>query len=211
MEYVSFGNALLETRCRYLEDCRNAKRVLLMGEGDGRFLQRLMEINSAAIFDYVDVSETMLALARHRCGNQRVRFHKLNPVTDELPSTGYDLIVTHFFLDCLRDEEVQQLVAKIAASSAEAQWLISEFAVPAHGWRRLRAQLWVGSLYEAFRMLTGLRVRQLPDYPSAFAFAGFHCTRSHTSSAGLLKSELWQRPKQSCLVMADGREVELTR
>lgn len=211
MEYASFGNALLQTRCRYLDDCRSAKRVLLLGEGDGRFLQRLIKINPTATFDYVDGSARMIEVARRKCGERRVNFHQLNPVKDELPSGSYDLIVTHFFLDCLSEEEVQHLVAKIAASNNQALWLISEFAIPAHGWRRLRAQLWVGSLYEAFRILTGLSVRQIPDYPSALASTGFHCTRSHTSNAGLLRSELWQREESSCPIMVDRTEVELMR
>lgn len=211
MEYASFGKALLQTRCRYLDDCRDAQRVLLLGEGDGRFLQRLLKVNRVATFDYLDVSEKMIEVARRQCGDNRVRFHRLNPVQDALPFTGYDLVVTHFFLDCLRQEEVQQLIAKILASTTDAKWLISEFAIPANGWRRLRAQFWVRSLYEAFGMLTGLHVRRLPDHHSAFTAAGFRCSRSHISNGGLLKSELWQLRNQISPMTADVREIELVR
>jgi hypothetical protein len=46
----------------------------------------------------------------------------------------YDLVVTHFSLDCLTTEEVRSLAATLrAAVSPSARWVVSEFALP-EGW-----------------------------------------------------------------------------
>jgi hypothetical protein len=51
----------------------------------------------------------------------------------------------------------------------------------------------VSLLYRAFGVLTGLRVRQLPDYSSALKIAGFTLEKERTWLVGLLVAQLWRR------------------
>ena len=107
-------------------------------------------------------------------------------------SPAHDLIVTHFFLDCFTTVEVAALAKRMRDSvSDRAIWVISEFAVPRSQFGRLVARPLVAALYRAFGLLTGLRVRSLPDYASALASAGFQLEARRIWLAGLLTSEIW--------------------
>ena len=104
----------------------------------------------------------------------------------------YDLIVTHFFLDCLTTPEVQSLAESLhAAVSPAAVWVVSEFAVPPGWFGRLIARPLVSGLYLAFGWLTGLAVRTLPDHSQALRKAGFTLQNRRRWLAGLLIAELW--------------------
>jgi hypothetical protein len=194
MELASFGPWLWRTRCAFLPQVHSATNALILGDGDGRFTARLLRTNPHLRIDAVDASEAMLQSLLRRAGPNatRVRIHHADARTLTPPSPPYDLIVTHFFLDCLTTAEIQSLAATLrAAASPKALWLISEFAVPPNLFGRLIAAPIVGSLYRAFGLLTGLAVRSLPDYRTALGQSGFVLQSQRTSLAGLLVSELW--------------------
>ena len=46
IEYAAFGPTLEYARFDFLRYAANARRVLILGEGDGRFLERLLAIQS---------------------------------------------------------------------------------------------------------------------------------------------------------------------
>jgi hypothetical protein len=108
---------------------------------------------------------------------------------------SYDLVVTHFFLDCLTTAEIESIAAAIRPALApDALWVTSEFAIPPGFFGRLIAGPIVSALYWAFGQLTGLKVRQLPDYRAGLCAAGFQLLEVRTRLWGLLVSELWQAP-----------------
>ena len=108
--------------------------------------------------------------------------------------SDYDLVVSHFFLDCLTDREVRALIARLSpCMTPDALWLVSDFAVPEKGWRRLVARIVIRSLYFAFFVLTGLKVRKIPNYASAFNENGYHPVDKAAFLGGMLVTELWQR------------------
>jgi hypothetical protein len=110
----------------------------------------------------------------------------------EFHAQPYDLIVTHFFLDCLTTAEVEDLAMRLrGAGTPSVRWLISEFAVPPGWFGRLIAAPLIGALYLAFRWLTGLTVSTLPDYASSLRKAGFKRQHSRAWLKGLLVSEVW--------------------
>ncbi len=185
LEYAAFGRALERRRVAFLDQIADAQKILVLGDGDGRFLARLAEQNRSASIVYVDLSAEMLAWARKRCRSDRVSFHQANAL--KFPLGEYDLVCTHFFLDCLNEKEAAALVARVAASlKPGARWLISEFRDPAP-WARSIVQ----TLYFFFRWTTGLRTRELIDYRRLLERAGFQMSRCESARAGLLVSELW--------------------
>lgn len=194
LEYGSFGSALQRRRCHFLRQLGDARRVLMLGEGDGRFLAEFVRRNPQAEVDYIDGSAKMLALARRRAGSARVRFHRRDLLDAAPPQGPFDTITTHFFLDCLSDNDVTRVVKQIAATANPgARWIVSEFREPEAGWRRLRAKLWISGLYTAFRMVTQLSTGKLPDHARALQEAGFVMQEEALASAGLLTSQLWIR------------------
>ncbi len=191
LEFVCFGGALWSRRVAFLPRLKSRTRILLAGEGDGRFLQALLGWNPVGSVDYLDASAQMLALARDRAGADahRVRFLKADVLSlTQLPGE-YDAVVTHFFLDCFSGAELARLIPAIAQSMAPgACWIVSEFQAHPPG-----AGILLRGLYLFFRITTGLATGRLPDYRGALLSAGFRLEKSEESLAGLLVSEVWVR------------------
>ena len=204
LEYAGFGRALERRRLAFLDTMSTARRVLVLGDGDGRFLAAFLRANPHAEVDAVDNSAAMLARARQRVSDAdllRIRFHHADALEWRPPAAGYDLIVTHFFLDCLTDGELRPLATRLAAcATPDARWIVSEFRQPARGLAAWHAHLWITGLYAFFGLVTGLRVRRLPDHAAALAAAGFRPERETLARFGLLTSQCWRRdPRGFCV------------
>jgi hypothetical protein len=201
MELITFGPWLQWARCAWLDRIAHCRRGLVIGDGDGRFAARLLRANRTARLDAVDASSAMLWALAKRAGADAGRVttyladaRAWQPESVESGSVAYDLIATHFFLDCLTTDEVRALAAALRrATSADAFWVISEFAVPRGLFGRLVAGPVVSFLYRVFGWLTGMRVRRLPDYSIAVREAGFVLQARREWLGGLLVSELWLR------------------
>ncbi len=196
LEYITLGRALERTRMAFLPELMQCRNALVLGDGDGRFLERLLATNGAIRATAIDSSAMMLQLLHKRCAAfaDRLETYQVDALESQPTSfTPYDLVVTHFFLDCFTQSELKELIARTAPYlSPQALWVVSDFHVPT-GWLRLPASLLVRSLYLAFRLLTGLRTTQLPDHKSALSQAGFERLACRPSLAGLLKAELWRK------------------
>jgi SAM-dependent methyltransferase len=197
MEYATFGRALQRCRCRLLPQVARCRSALLLGDGDGRFLAKLLAANPGMSVDSVDTSAAMLCQLTKRAhaaapdASIRLRTHRVSALSF-VPDRRYDLIVTHFFLDCLTQAEVESLCEQLAPYIERgALWLFSDFNIPP-SCMRWPARAIVRLLYVGFRLLTGLRITALPDHAAALTAVGFNRTVGHTSLQGLLVSELWE-------------------
>jgi ubiquinone/menaquinone biosynthesis C-methylase UbiE len=194
IEYAAFGGALMRRRLAFLSEVADARRALVVGEGDGRFLVKLVEQNRNAAIEYLDLSPRMLELARRRVGEAPVVYHQGDARTVPVPDATFDLIVTHFFLDCFDDTGAAEVVSRLAsAATPNARWLISEFRQPTHGLPGMWASLWLAAMYRFFGITTGLRTRKLTNHRPLLEAQGFRLVREETAWVGLLGSELWQR------------------
>jgi SAM-dependent methyltransferase len=195
MEYLCFGPALSRCRTDFLADLMRCRNALVIGDGDGRFTAKLIEANPAVNVDAIDASPAMLQTLLHRARKaaERVRTEVADArAWQPVNAVPYDLVVTHFFLDCLTTPEVRSLAERIRnASTPNALWVVSDFAVPGSFFGRTIARPVVSALYLAFGILTGLEIRSLPDHAQALAQTGFRLTRRRTRLCGLLVSELW--------------------
>lgn len=194
LELASFGRALWHCRCHFLSELGACRSALVLGDGDGRFTARLLEVNHAVHVDAVDASPAMLRALDGRAGEHRRRVRTFCTDVRKWEPAGrtYDLVVSHFFLDCLTTEEVGALADLLRGSvSPGGRWLISEFAVPENWFGRAVAQPVVSGLYAAFGLLTGLRVIRLPNYGHALEKAGFTLLQKQNHLRGMLVSELW--------------------
>ena len=208
MEFASFGPWLWWCRCAFLHSVADCGRALVLGDGDGRFTACLLRTNPKIQIEAIDVSSAMLEALLQRAGSDadRVRTNCVDARHWQPANAPYDLIVTHFFLDCLSTEEVQSLAGTLrCAASPSAQWLVSEFAIPNGRLGRLIAKPIVSSLYLAFGILTGLRLRALPDHRAALLQSGFTLEKQRTWLSGLLVSELWSANSEQAVT--DASEV----
>ena len=193
-EYLSLGPLLQRTRTHFLPDLPPRHQALLLGDGDGRFLARLLSQQPNLRTVAIDTSAAMLSLLRHRCRPYADRLQTLQTSALSItPAPDTDLIVTHFILDCLTQPELTTLTHRIAANTAPGTlWLLSDFAIPQRPILRPLAALYIRLLYLAFRVLTGLRVTHLPDPQSALTSAGFTRIARHELLYGVLYTEIWQ-------------------
>jgi hypothetical protein len=137
----------------------------------------------------------MLSLLEQRIrksGNhQRVCLHHSNALTWN-PTGTYDLIVSHFFLDCFFPDQLEQLFDSVLPHARPgAQWVISEFAIPRTRFTAYIARAIIAGLYRAFAWTTGLSVRALPDYSTSLLRRGWSPIQDRRYLAGLLCSQLW--------------------
>ena len=194
-EYTAFGRELERRRFEFLAETAGCRHALMLGEGDGRFLQLFLDLNPQATLDYVDSSAEMLSRAKQRAGSHgaRVSFHHADALLWTPGRDDYDLIVTHFFLDCFSESDLALLIAGIAQRASQAKWIVSDFHQPQRGFAAVRAACWLKLLYTAFRFTTGLTTRKLPDHRTVLTANGFRLERAIESEAGLLVSELWKQ------------------
>ena len=197
LEYAVFGRALENARFDFLPHTAGARRVLILGEGDGRFLARFLQSNQQANVTVVEVSGRMIQLARQRLPPAellQVDFHQIDAVGDSLPGGPFDLAVSHFFLDTLNYHEAAAVVLKVSASlSPGATWLVSEFQEPPSHVGSLHARLWLKAMYVFFSITTGLRATRLPPYRKLLECHGFVEVEHRERRFGLIRSQVWQR------------------
>ncbi len=194
MEFLTFGPWLARARCAFLSEATTVNNALILGDGDGRFTARLLRTNPLVQIDAVDASPAMLRSLLQRAGrnSSRVRTYQADARTFNPPNPPYDLIVTHFFLDCLTTTEIHFLAATLrVAATPQTQWIVSEFAIPPNAFGRLVARPLVSALYRAFGLLTGLTPRHLPDHRTPLTHSSFTLHQCRPHLAGLLVSELW--------------------
>jgi len=200
LEYLSFGPFLHRTREHFLPQLASCRSALVLGDGDGRFTAALLAFSPEIHIHAVDISPAMLRTLARRC-----ELHA-SQITTEVadlrnwtpnPQSHYDLIATHFFLDCLSNAEVANLVQRLTPVTApNALWLVSDFATPPTIFGRLIAAPLVSCLYFAFRLFTGLAVRQLPDHTAGLRTCGWNLQSEASRLNGLLIAELWQLIKR---------------
>ncbi len=195
-EYLTLGPLLKRTREHFLPQLRGAGNALVLGDGDGRFAAALLRQNPALSVHAVDSSAAMLHLLRTRslrdgtAARLRTTHGSVHGIHAE---TTTDLLVTHFFLDCLTQDEIAALANGLACQVRPGcLWVLSEFGLPQRWPLRPLAAAYIRLLYLAFRLLTGLRPNRLPDPGHALGAAGFERLARHERLGGLLYAELWQ-------------------
>jgi ubiquinone/menaquinone biosynthesis C-methylase UbiE len=199
LEYLAFGRDLERARFVHLDRLRDCRSILVLGEGDGRCLEKLIAIAPHARIDCLDLSTKMLARAARRIAGraavERVTFRQADLLTADMPPANYDSVITFFFLDCFTAAQCEAVMARIGASLRPgALWLWADFAVPARGWARWRARIWIAALYAYFRWQTGLAARELPPVTRYFSETGLVGRAECTWQWGLVRSEVWLFP-----------------
>lgn len=201
MEALCAGGQLQRCRTALLPALAVPQHVLIYGEGNGRFLVELCRSFPQARVTVLEASAVMIDLARARLqraglAGAQVEFIHADALIWQPPAAAFDLIVTCFFLDCFRADQLQQLVPTIAsAATPGAQWLHADFQIAPAGLRRLCSRVIVSFLYVFFRWATRLPARELVNVEPFLTAAGFTRRGRREFVLGLLFCDWWSRAK----------------
>ena len=197
-EALFAGSRLQRCRVALLDAIPAPEQVLIYGEGNGRFLVELLRRFPMARVTVVEASAVMIDLARSRLQREglasaAVTFVQADALDWEPPASCFDLIVTCFFLDCFREDQLELLIPRIAeAALPDARWLLSDFQIAKSGLRRVRSRIVVKTLYRIFRLMTQLPGREIVDPTPLLQAAGFTCERREEQDHDLLYSAVWR-------------------
>ena len=194
LETLVFGHQLQEARVAFVRQIHSPRRVLVVGEGNGRFLAEFVRAHPQAEIDCIEPSARMIALARERATSSKVHFIHADLRNLQLERATYDLVVTHFLLDCFDQSTLPAVIEKLShAAAANAQWLIADFFEPPRGWKRFRARGLIALMYRFFRLVARIEADCLVDYRPLLRRHGFVAQQARDSPDEMIRSELWER------------------
>jgi ubiquinone/menaquinone biosynthesis C-methylase UbiE len=193
LETLIFGNQLQQARVAFVREIEAPLRILIIGEGNGRFLTELMRTSEARV-DCVEMSARMIALARKQVPDAHVNFIQADIRDLTLCQAHYDLIVSHFFFDCFTERALAEIIARLAnAAAPDARWLVADFCYPTRGWHHQQARVLIATMYFFFRAATGIEARRLVDYNPLLRGNGFRLKKELLFRRGEIRSQLWRR------------------
>ena len=197
MEAVLAGNKLQQCRTAFLDEAQAARHALILGEGNGRFLAALLRAHSSVRVTCLDGSAAMLKRAEARLRRAGLDARRVEFIHADArrwsPPDRYDLIVTHFFLDCFPPEQLAEIIHRLAAAATtDARWLVADFCEPARGPARWRARAMLALMYWFFRRTTRLPARRLTPPDAYLERHGFRLQHRRHREWGLLHTDVWR-------------------
>lgn len=199
IETCTAGNAVQKCRTTLLRHLHGKQNILLLGEGNGRFLETLLQAEPEALITVVESSARMIALLRQRMEKRSVPMDRVTLIqTDardwQVPSKAFDAMVTNFFLDCFRPVELQTLIHRLAEGiTHDGVWLIADFREPPQLFRRARAALILKLMYVFFRRAVKLSAKRLTSPDEHLEDAGLRLQEREIQSLGLMHSDVWRK------------------
>jgi ubiquinone/menaquinone biosynthesis C-methylase UbiE len=194
MERVLAGEKLQACRIAHLRNIDPPQRALLAGEGHGRFLRAFIVQFPKTEITCLDASHRMLDHAKSALTTGSVTFLHVDILDAQLPENHFDLIVTNFFLDCFPPDQLARVINKLARSATpQATWLLADFCQAPCGWKKLRTQWILATMYFFFRLATHLPARRLTPPDDLLHNSGFELISRTYFEWQLLHADLWRR------------------
>ena len=196
LETISFGNQLQQCRISQLAELNEVKNVLILGDGNGRFLESLLKSNNNSKIESIDISRNMIELANARItslpNTSKVIFIHSDVFDWDFPKCKYDLVVTNFFLDCFTYSELTNLIEKVSVSlKPEGKLIYGDFNIPNSFFKKTLATLLLFGMYVFFRIFTRISANSLHDPTFLLIENKFILKNEKYYLGSFLKSQLW--------------------
>jgi tRNA (cmo5U34)-methyltransferase len=195
MEQTVFGSTLSRARRFFIPRVTEGSKILLIGEGNGRFLFEVLKHSSSASVTVVDSSARMLAAAARRIATvdgSRIELIHADILEWRSSAASYDRIVTHFFLDLFVPYRICRIVEKISRFAMEdTLWINVDFNSEN---QRLRQKLLMWAQYRFFRISTGIEASRLFDSRPCIRNAGWEILERRSLDSGWISADLMSRP-----------------
>lgn len=178
-----------------LEQRRGFERALYVGDGDGRGAELFAALEEDCELQLLDSSQAFLARAQERLdgAGHRATYRRVDLPGGDWDGDPFDLIATHFFLDCFEPPELGRVISELSSqASPGALWIHSDFRRDPSGWRGLWTGTWLALLYPFFRWTTGIRARRLVEPDADLSGSGWQRLDS-IEVGSLWRASVWQR------------------
>ena len=191
LERLIFGTQLDDARQTFLLEILKANQVLLMGEGNGRFLKLLNTRKFAGRVRVVEKSSMMIRLAKNHVGpvgKVDLEFVQGDFRRCQL-GKGFDCVVTHFFLDLFNPPAQLAIIEEFAElTDAMATWINVDF-IPARSWRGRVLMWWQ---YRFFRVVSRIEAKSCSDELPAALQSGWSLVEAVPYLGGLVVARRYQ-------------------
>jgi len=199
LETITFGNQLQKCRTSMISHLTNSKRALVLGEGNGRFLEAFCKANPLAEILVIDESPRMLDLAKRRIANanppinNQIEFRCAN-VFEILPLSGtFDLIVCNFFLDCFTSSEIGHLMGLFRQMLfGEGLLVVGDFRKPHSIFGKIIGLFILKFMHIFFKKTAGISATELTDLHAILLERSFQKAVEKKLFFGFLNSSIWK-------------------
>ena len=197
IEKIIFRSDLEKFRSMNIELIKDAKSILLLGDGDGRFLEQVSKMGTEAQIVSVDSSAKMINLSqiKVKTSHLNVEFN-CSKIENFKPSESFnpDLIIAHFFLDCFTYDEALLILDRITRwAAADAKFIISDFSITKKvSSHRVYQKILTNIMISFFSLFCGISARILLNIPKLMTSSGWNCLSQKRSRHGFINSWIWQ-------------------
>ena len=197
IEKIIFRSDLEKFRSMNIELIKDAKSILLLGDGDGRFLEQVSKMGTEAQIVSVDSSAKMINLSKIRVKTSHLNVEfNCSKIENFKPSESFnpDLIVAHFFLDCFTYDEALLILDRITRWAAvDAKFIITDFSITEKmSFHTVYQNILTNIMICFFSLFCGISARILPNIPKIMTSSGWNCLSRKRSRHGFINSWIWQ-------------------
>lgn len=189
-----FGRSIRDAQSHFLQEIRDARRILILGGGTGWLLAHLLKINPHCEVWYIEASGKMLASTKRKITSMSDEsVHLIHGTEKSIPDDiKYDAVIANFFLDMFSPFDLQIVIDKLIGSvTPGGKLLISDFRVNRIVWQRFL--LWC--MYRFFRAFCGIQARNLSDWHRLVILSGWREVASKHFYGDFIQSSLYELAK----------------
>lgn len=197
LERLVYAHRLSAARHAFLPALSRRANCLLLGEGNGRFLRRLLEQSPHTTATVVEISPRMIDCAQKSLPpscRQRVNWLEASALDIRLPVESFDAVITHYFFDLFPPAGQRQILQNtLPALKLGGVWQDSEFLSGGNTVvTALRNRARLALAYRFLGLLCDFPARTLHCPGTLFQAHGL-TLKSETTHHGQTTARLWQK------------------
>lgn len=186
-----FGKELERAKHYYLYYIKDGCKILYIGGGSGTILYHLIKKHNNLEIDFIDASSKMIERAKKKVPHTGTcTINWIHGTEDNIPHQDhYDIVITNFFLDIFKPEELDILMPKIDMSlKRDGFWIFTDFYGRT---KRLKNRILVRMMYFFFRILGAVKSNKLLSYGLYFEKMGYRRLDHTRFYNGLIETRVY--------------------
>ena len=185
---VIYGKSIVRAQTCFLDSVSPFSKVLIIGGGTGWLLAELLQDRPECEVWYIESSVNMLSMAKKKNKNSS-RVHFILGTEKDIPACGFDMVITHFFLDLFSPLTLQSVVQRISRSfKPTTLWLVADFVNQGKWWQRFLLK----TMYSFFRRTCQIEAGTLPPWGSILVQSGLTRVDRRLFYGGFIESAIYR-------------------